>query len=309
MASDPAQVIPIDLPRLIGPQFVSALLNSILFGILSLQVSTSGLAGIFYLAFPDDPTYTKAIVYGIYILEAVQTALTFESGYRMYVSSFGDFYSLDQVGNVWLTVPILTAVGTVVVQAFYAYRVYLLSKSKAVWTIIMLLACTQFAAGIVTGILVKNSPFLSPIHFPRRIHLSLGIWHGGSALCDIVIAGAMVYYLSEFKPPVDRTRMMVQKIIRLTLETGTLTALVAVVALIFSLLPNNSANYQAVTLIFGKIYANSLMVLINRRVYLSSKDEKKRAISLENVGTSVSFRNTGVNQLAVGGNGASTIAL
>ncbi|KAJ3502020.1 hypothetical protein NLJ89_g9076 [Agrocybe chaxingu] len=116
----------------IGPQFVSALLNSVLFGILSLQVY------IFYLAFPDDPAYTKALVYGIYILEAVQTALTFESGYRMYVSSFGNFYSLDQVGNLWLTVPILTAVGTVVAQTFYAHRVYRLSKSKAVWTVIIL---------------------------------------------------------------------------------------------------------------------------------------------------------------------------
>ncbi|CAA7260959.1 unnamed protein product [Cyclocybe aegerita] len=278
------QVIPVDLEKAIGPQFLSGLLSAVLFGILSSQVY------IFYQAVPGNPAYTKALVYGIYILETVQTGLIFQTAFRKYVTSFGDFQSLDQVGTLWLTVPMLTAVGTVIAQTFYAYRVYLLSKSKAVCAVIMLLASIQLTAGMVFAVFVKDAPFLSPVAYPTKVHVSLALWHGGSALCDLVIASAMVYYLStfEFRTTNESISLTIKKLIRSTLETGILTA---VVALILSLLPNNAANYQAVSLIFGKIYGNSMLVLINRRVHFRTEDERRRVTFTASVGSSVFWPN------------------
>jgi hypothetical protein len=53
----------------------------------------------------------KCLVYGIYILEVVQSTLITEMGFRAFVTSFGDVQSFGQAETGWLTVPILTAIG------------------------------------------------------------------------------------------------------------------------------------------------------------------------------------------------------
>jgi hypothetical protein len=66
---------------------------------------------LYYLAFPNDRAYIKCLVYGIYILEFIQSALIIENGFRIFVISFGDVEAVDQVETAWLSVPILTAIG------------------------------------------------------------------------------------------------------------------------------------------------------------------------------------------------------
>ena len=52
----------------------------------------------------------KCLVYGIYFLEFVQSALTIDNGFRTFVTSFGDVQALDRVGTAWFSIPILTAI-------------------------------------------------------------------------------------------------------------------------------------------------------------------------------------------------------
>jgi hypothetical protein len=52
----------------------------------------------------------KCLVYGIYILEVVQSALATKIGFRKYVTGLGDVQVLNRVEMTWL-VPILTAIG------------------------------------------------------------------------------------------------------------------------------------------------------------------------------------------------------
>ncbi len=53
------------------------------------------------------------------------------------------------------------------------------------------------------------------------------IWCGASALCDIIIAICMTYYVSPFTG-FRRTRLLVTKLIRLTVETGSVTGMFSV---------------------------------------------------------------------------------
>jgi len=66
---------------------------------------------LYYLAFPNDWVYMKCLVYGIYVLEFIQSALLIENIFWIFVTSFGDFEAVNQVGTAWLSVPILTAIG------------------------------------------------------------------------------------------------------------------------------------------------------------------------------------------------------
>jgi len=70
-----------------------------------------GCTDLYYLAFPLDRLYTKCLVYGIYLLEFVQSILIIEAGFRTFVNGFGDLEVLDQIKTQWLSIPVLTAIG------------------------------------------------------------------------------------------------------------------------------------------------------------------------------------------------------
>ena len=54
----------------------------------------------------------KCLVYGIYILEVVQSALFTEMGFRTFVTiNVGDVQVFNRVDMAWLNVPALTAIG------------------------------------------------------------------------------------------------------------------------------------------------------------------------------------------------------
>ncbi|KIM39182.1 hypothetical protein M413DRAFT_55882, partial [Hebeloma cylindrosporum] len=103
---------------------LTTLLHSGLFGVLSVQVY------LYYLAFPHDRVYMKCLVYGVYILELIQSVFIVEDGFRIFVASFGDIVAIDRVGTTWLSVPILTAIDTSIIQIFYAHRISVLARSK-----------------------------------------------------------------------------------------------------------------------------------------------------------------------------------
>jgi len=67
---------------------------------------------LYYIAFPNDRLYMKCLVYGIYILEVVQSVLFTEMGFRTFITNnVGDVQVFNQVETAWLNVPILTAIG------------------------------------------------------------------------------------------------------------------------------------------------------------------------------------------------------
>ena len=66
---------------------------------------------LYYLAFPSDWMYMKCLVYGIYVLEFIQSILFIGNTFRIFVTSFGDVEAVNLVGTAWLSVPILTAIG------------------------------------------------------------------------------------------------------------------------------------------------------------------------------------------------------
>jgi hypothetical protein len=53
----------------------------------------------------------KCVVYGIYILELIQSVLSIYTGFQKYVTGFGDVEVIDRVGTGWLSSPILISIG------------------------------------------------------------------------------------------------------------------------------------------------------------------------------------------------------
>lgn len=87
------------------------------------------------------------------------------------------------------------------------------------------------------------------------------MWLCGTASCDLVIAASMVYYLKKSKSGFRSTTIMLEKVIRITVETGLACAAGALIDMgLFIGFPNT--NYHlTMCLLLSKLYSNSLMVV------------------------------------------------
>ncbi|KAF9522325.1 hypothetical protein CPB83DRAFT_864613 [Crepidotus variabilis] len=261
-------LIPYNVVQTTGPLLLGHLLNWFLFGLLSLQIY------IYYLSFPDDSLSSQALSYGVYLFELAQTIILTQAAFRVFAQGYGNLHILDEVGTNWLSAPIMGGIVAFVAQAFYARRIWILSKSIMVPLIILLLATISLAGAIALGVAAKLAASVGKFVGTESRVLSIvtGIWNGGSCLCDILIATSMTVYLTRRNSSIPRTRQLVKRIIRLTIETGTLTAVVALLNLILALLPNHPTYYRVVAGCLGKLYANSMMAVFNNRAHLWMDD-------------------------------------
>ncbi|PBK84786.1 hypothetical protein ARMGADRAFT_1018454 [Armillaria gallica] len=255
------QPVPAGYPiaELSGPLIVGSLLNWGLFGTLSVQLY------LYYLAFPNDKRFIKYLVYGIYGIEFVQTMLMSHDVFATFGYDFGDMDTLttSQLSSRF-TLPIISAVAAGVGHVFYAYRIFILSKSRIIPIFIICISSINSVASIFTGIYVFQASTDTKLN-TQKTHIAAGIWCGGSALCDILIAICMTYYLMRSTTNFRRTRMLVTKIIRLTIETGSVTALATLLNAVLLIVIPHQPSYIAPGLVMPKLYANSVYMVLNSR--------------------------------------------
>ncbi|KAK0486306.1 hypothetical protein IW261DRAFT_791003 [Armillaria novae-zelandiae] len=242
-----------------GPTIVGYLLNWGLFGTLSIQLY------LYYLAFPKDRQFVKFLVYGIYIVEFVQTILVAHDAFAVFGYGFGDLEALTGIHCNWLVVPIMTAIVAFVGQVFYSYRIFVLSRSRIIPALVICVSLTSSTASIIGGVYIYQADDLTKLN-NIRISISMGISCTGYAFCDIVIAICMTFYLMRSQTGFRRTQILVTKIIRLTIETGSLTATIAlVIPILFFAFPHQ-AFYVTPALIISKLYANTIYMVLNSRI-------------------------------------------
>ncbi|PBK84759.1 hypothetical protein ARMGADRAFT_604426 [Armillaria gallica] len=281
------QPIPVGYPiaEVSGPIIVGCLLNWGLFGTLSVQLY------LYYLAFPNDRRFIKYLVYGIYVVEFAQTMIIARDAFKAFGYGFGDVEGLTSMFDNWLTGPIMSAVAAGVGQVFYAYRIFILSKSRIIPIFASCISSTSSVAAVITGIYAFQAGNVIKLN-NRKTSIAIGIWCGASALCDIIIAICMTCYLmrgnnTRFR----RTRTLITKLIRLIIETGSLTAVVSLLTVILFLVFPRQTFYMTPASLMPKLYTNTIYMILNSRIriiggrdtYMSSTDMSITTTMIGNV--------------------------
>ncbi|PBK87028.1 hypothetical protein ARMGADRAFT_1168900 [Armillaria gallica] len=239
-----------------GPEVVAYLLHWGLFGTLSVQLY------LYYLAFPKDRNFTKCLVYVIYIVEFIQTMFVTHDALAMFGYGFGDLEVLTRMDFNWLVVPVMGGVVACVGQVFYAYLIFILSRSRIVPAFVTCVSSTSSVAAILTGVYAFEAGDITKLN-NRKTSIAIGIWCGGSALCDVIIAICMTYYLTHRSTSLHHTRILVTKLIRLTIETGSVTAVVALLSLILFIVFPHQTFYGTPIFLMPKLYANTVYMVLN----------------------------------------------
>ncbi|KAG8221366.1 hypothetical protein J3R82DRAFT_1538 [Butyriboletus roseoflavus] len=164
------------------------------------------------------------------------------------------------------------------VQLFIAWRVKVMSKSSILPAIITFFAFASLVGGIATAVAVILI-HLEYSLFPQNDGAVI-TWLASSAAADIIITVSLVYSLLRKRTGFVATDDIINRIIRLTIQTGLITAMAAMLDVtLFLVLKVSEPFYRDVVpdfffpafrnyiwdLTLSKLYSNSILSTLNAR--------------------------------------------
>nr|GAT52707.1 predicted protein [Mycena chlorophos] len=157
---------------------------------------------------------------------------------------------------------LLTVLVSCPAQLFVAWRLHVITCSYLLSLTIAFLSIVALGGGIsVSAIVTMHPDFASFPAFKPEVFT----WLIASAGCDVLLTSALVVSLWTRKSKVAATDSYVNKIIRLTVQTGMITAAAALTdMLLYALIPNTTFNF-IIDFPLSKLYTNSLLSTLNAR--------------------------------------------
>ncbi|KJA17966.1 hypothetical protein HYPSUDRAFT_79446 [Hypholoma sublateritium FD-334 SS-4] len=255
-----------------GALEIGATVSVFLFGVATLQ------AHVYFTRFPDDRRYFKALVACVWLLELGHTIAVAYELYRTTILLY-DAPNVEMMPHPALgAVIILGAYIATLTQIFFCYRLYtvLPPPLRPIGPATALASAARSVlvtyAGAVAISAASYAAFVARMHRWVTVLLALG------AAIDVVIAGAMVYFLLAKRERTHmRTVRLIDRLIAFTLRTGLVTSMAAVsVIVVYKVMPSNLV-FLAVYTSFSKLYTNSLLFSFNSRA--SPHDSSPASVS------------------------------
>ncbi|KAK0487412.1 hypothetical protein IW261DRAFT_1558495 [Armillaria novae-zelandiae] len=254
-----------------GPMLIGFVFNVLLYGIMIAQVY------LYYRQNLDEslrksPSICVAV---IFFADSLNTVFDFVYMYRSLIAMSHFLGALTgflaQVGLFTLYIdasmsllcvdPALTGIIAAMVQVFFAWRVKVLTNNHWFVCIIILASLAGGSGGVATAVEVGFQPqFILFRNFKSVVIL----WLASECFADIFITVIMGKFLRKHKTGFQASDELVDRVIRLTMQTGLMTSICATLDLIFYLVDPTGTH-----LIFNfplcKLYTNSMMSSLNSR--------------------------------------------
>ncbi|KAJ7250645.1 hypothetical protein C8J57DRAFT_677843 [Mycena rebaudengoi] len=246
-----------------GPLLIGLILDWMLQGTLIVQLY------LYYNADRKDPIFLKIVVYGIFILDTVQTVFATAETWDMLVLNWGNPDIVAHPFWVGGVLPMLSGIIALCVQSFFAWRVYSLKPNR----IVLCVSCVIVSVSIMQCVasIVESAQFVADPTNLARIFPKHYMWLSGTLVADVLITCAMVGVLWGVKKKssnFESTDRMIMRLVVLSIEVGALTTIVAAAELAISNLYPQYFLYEVPAFILGKLSNNSLLVSLNARGYV-----------------------------------------
>jgi len=241
---------------LFGPMLIGTFLNMILYGILIVQIYH------YYHSYRQDAKWMKCFIFYLFVIETLNTGCDIAMMYQPLIAEFGKAQALRVFPTLFAAQPIICVCVSTPIQLFFAWRVKVLTHNTLLAVIITCFSLVSLGGGVWTTALLIH---LKLFALKPRLHWAALVWFLTSVVADVLIASVLVYSLSKRKTGFTGTDDAIQKIIRMTVSTGMVTAFFAIADVIFFMtLPHTALNFIW-DIALTKIYANCLMSSLNAR--------------------------------------------
>ncbi|CAE6536864.1 unnamed protein product [Rhizoctonia solani] len=182
--------------------------------------------------------------------------------YRNSVTYYGNFAKFDeQDWSLFWEIGVTAIIGTIA-QVFFLERCYSATKNKIVLAVIGAIIATSLGFGIASSVEFQRIVHLSAV---PTIPIPIVGWLTLTAVLDVLISAVLIYTLLRVRTPFRKTEAVITKVIRVTMETSSLTASIAVINLVLYKALPGEAYHLLPQLIMGKMYAMSVMVTLSSR--------------------------------------------
>ncbi|KZO91010.1 hypothetical protein CALVIDRAFT_489690 [Calocera viscosa TUFC12733] len=240
-----------------GAVLIGVFLAIFLYGLLTLQVY------VYHELFPRDVWWLKLVVASVWILDTLHTIFISHMIYTNLITNFGDYEAI--MHNTWsfnINVLITTIVAAIS-QVFFIHRCWRCAVLNTVLSgIILLFAAVQFSFGSLcthlTFILSEYAQFL-------EYKWAVDTWLGSAAATDILVSCALVRSLLMKRNEVQRTRNLIEQLIRWTVTTGMITSVWALLDLAVFTASETTLIHLFFNIMLAKMYANTLLAALNHR--------------------------------------------
>ncbi|KAJ7185094.1 hypothetical protein GGX14DRAFT_620512 [Mycena pura] len=220
--------------------------------------------------FPRDAKYVKVLVYSVFILDLTSTVMCVADAYHWFASGFENIAALNDTFLSGFDTPMIGGFLAAIVQCFYCYRLWTLSKYTLpiCILIIMIIAIAQVVAGIYGAVIAHIAGTFS-VASSKGLPAAYMVYVGAAA-ADILIAVTMTILLTRSRKKAHvKTDFIIRRIINLTVETNLLSSTLAVLVVILLVGVPGTNYFTAPGIIVGKVYSNSLLLLLNNRKFIS----------------------------------------
>ncbi|KAF9262547.1 hypothetical protein L218DRAFT_1000434 [Marasmius fiardii PR-910] len=242
---------------LFGPILIGLLFDAILLGAFAIQ------ALAYFYRFRRDRSWFKLLIAYLLIMEIINTAFDFATAYESLIQNFGTPVDLRQAPTYLLADPITTTLVSTPVQLFMAWRVKVISRTILTPMFIVVLSAISFAGSVWLSHQIHTDAMRS-----ARTEAASATWLVASSITDVTISVAIVYFIVVQRRTMTRGKqfsLYLSRIMRFAVESGILTSVSMMLALIVFLAVQQGPYFLIWDLSFSKLYTNSLIVSLNAR--------------------------------------------
>ncbi|KAF7368095.1 hypothetical protein MSAN_00875700 [Mycena sanguinolenta] len=253
-------IIPgVDIAKLTGPLVLGYMWSYCLYGVLLVQTY------MYTEMFPHDRRGLKILVWTMFFFETLFTVLMTIAAWSMFGSGWGDPNAILQFNWTWGILPLLSGVHSGMAQGFYIWRIWHLTKRLWLPIPIGLGVFTQIF-GLYWFAIKFNIAHWRIASLPP-LSGAVTVWLVGSAACDVFITLALIGILWRRKTQTKfaETTGILNRLIRLSIETGALTSGAAILEIILWLAFQEFYYHFIPFLVLGKLYSNVLVATLNCR--------------------------------------------
>ncbi|KAJ7666485.1 hypothetical protein B0H14DRAFT_3539399 [Mycena olivaceomarginata] len=217
-------------------------------------------ARYYFRHFKHDDWKLKTFVSVAFLVDTVSTVGDYACVYLYTIKHAGDpVYLADQNWGIPLYL-FTTAIIAILVQSFLVVRYWWLNILVALLNCFLIIVA--FGGSMTVGVIIAMFPAFRD---RDKVKIPATIWLVTEAVADLSIAAAMLWELRKARPTLNESRSVLDRLVALTIRTGTASATLAVAALIAFLLRDDNNVSVGIAYTLGRVYVLSMLANLNVR--------------------------------------------
>ncbi|EIW74999.1 hypothetical protein CONPUDRAFT_85678 [Coniophora puteana RWD-64-598 SS2] len=247
---------------IVGPIEVGVQISNVLYGLSVIQTF------VYFAHFGKDPWPTRAVIVTMMGLETLHQGFIGVNLWDMTVLAFQNQFALDTISQASAAVVIISVLIIVIVEGFFCYRLWRLSKNPVIPLLCILLSLIGSISAIILAHQGLTDPCNASYHYKLQTTLII-LMLAAHAICDVTITLGLVYYLVRFSSfGMRKTNTRLHRLIVWSVETGMLTSIMATLSIIFFLIWQKNYAWRGIFGILANVECNSLLAALNNRLLL-----------------------------------------